>query len=100
MHLQPVGVYYLGLTAYSREIKAILTFLDEVFHLASSAVELDHLIGFGFHVCDDEGIHEGQLVSRLFNLENNSARMRPFSGFIHIMIVKSLTFLIVLTGFP
>ena len=45
MHLQPVGVYYLGLTAYSREIKAILTFLDEVFHLASSAVELDHLKG-------------------------------------------------------
>ena len=28
MHLQPVCVYYLGLAAYSREIKTILTFLD------------------------------------------------------------------------
>ena len=88
MHLQPVGIYYLGLAAYGREIKTILAFFNEVFHLASSAVKLYNLIRFGFHVGDDEGIHEGHLVSRLFNLENNPAQMRPFGGFIHKFAVR------------
>ena len=46
---------------------------DEIFHFASSAIELDHLIGFHFQRCDNKGIQMNHLPIRLFDFENHSA---------------------------
>lgn len=56
MYLQAVRIDHPGAAAHGRKIKTGFAFLDEVLHLATTAVKLNNLIRFGLHCCDDERI--------------------------------------------
>lgn len=73
MDLQPVGIDHPGGTAHGGEIESVFSFLDEVFHLPSAAIELYDLVGFHLQSGNDEGIQMSELVLWLLDLENDPA---------------------------
>ena len=77
MKKKTVRIYQFRGTAYGCKVKTAFAFFDEIFHFASSAIELDHLIWFHFQRCDNKGIQMDHLPIRLFDFENHSAWMAP-----------------------
>ena len=77
MNKKAVCIYQPGETTYRGKVKATFAFFDEIFHLASATIELNHLVGVHFHRCDNKGIQMNHLPIRLFDFENHSARMAP-----------------------
>ena len=77
MNQKAVRIYQFGGTAYRSKVKTALAFFDEIFHLASAAIEPDYLIWFHFQCRDNKGIQMDHLSIRLFDFENHSARMAP-----------------------
>lgn len=83
MYLQAVCIDRHGVAAYGRKVKPTFSFLDEVLHLAPTAVKLNSLIRLQFlHRCNDERKQVYHLSVRFLNLENHSPRMRPAAGLI------------------
>lgn len=68
MHLEAIGIDDHGRTAHSTESKSVLAFLDEVFHLPTGAVVLNHLFGNQIlHRRDHEGEQMEDLPGRLLD---------------------------------
>ena len=77
MDLQTICIYKLYGTAYAGKVKSTFAFFDEIFHFPPAAIELDDLIWFHFHRCDNKGIHVDQLTIGFLDLEHDSAGMAP-----------------------
>lgn len=83
MDLKAVCIHPFWAAAYRSKVKAILAFLDEVFHVASFTVKTDYIFRGGIHICNDERIHVNQLIHRFFNFAYNTSRVISETSLIH-----------------
>ena len=101
MYLQSVCINNHRVRTHGREIESALTFLNEVFHLAPTAVKPDNLIRLQiFHRCDNEGEQVHHLPIGFLHFEDHSSRMRPTAGLIIKLTVFNGIIDLVLPGCP
>ena len=100
MYLKPVGIHNSCMTADRIKVKTCFTFLYEVFHQASFAIELDKIFRGWLHVCNNECIHVSHLVFRFFNFTDNTSFIRPRTCLIHEFTINySIIYFVVFCDF-